>query len=487
MKKIVCAFAAAFALATAGAIEVNEGELQAAGAETGAIQFENYGGPHAVIETANAIVGIGSALGRRVAENPDESAVLDPNGKYTLIHAVDADDSGKLDADILVLNANAGVDHIRNLRRIITGYLQAAYRYDPADAETIATFITVYNAVYRGDFASFTSKYKESVTAHLVPERVGLSTRWQDWAGGTQIVIPLGTFRDDGTRSVDTSTISDEKVIDALRKEDDKAVEKREQLADIKERESTDAQQKANDAQKDATQKRSEGDKAGAAKSAQTATEQQQIADRKRTEVQEEKNDIAHDKKALEKEAAEQEKTAPVDESNYIVGLFANSAGSAYTLTTVDGATGTVVREAAVSQIRRDVVYAVHNVTITDDEGQENRFDELYLAVCGENSGKSAVRLCLIDSKSMEIQKESAETLSEQSPLVPLADGYCVIVQEDGTCYAAIYDKALTQLAKSEAAVSPATPFNQTPQGILVSDRDGKPHLLKTSDLSTIW
>ena len=473
--------AAAFALSSLAAIEVNEGELEAASSAATTIQFENYAGPHAVIETADAITGIGTALGRAVADAPDDYAEIQPAGKYTLIHAVSADDSGKLDADILVLNATAGVDHIRNLRRILTGYLVAAYSYETAEADAIATFITVYNAVYRGEISTFIEKYKSSVVQLLDASKVGLSTRWQEWAGNTQIVIPLGTFREDGSLSVDTSTISDEKVLDALRKEDDKSVEKREQLNAIKEKESTDAQQKANEAQKDAAQKRSEGDKEGAKASAKTATEQQQIADRKRTEVQEEQKDIERDKKALEKEEA-------VDENGYLVGLFsADNKGSRFTLVTVDGADGKVVREAAVSQIRSAVVYAVHGIMVTNDEGERKNYDELYLAICGENSGKSAVRLCLIDSKGVEIVKESAETLSEHSPLVPLGDGYCVIIAEAGKYYAAIYDKTLTQLHKSAVAVSPATPFNQTPQGLLVSDSDGKPHLLKTDDLSTIW
>lgn len=482
MKRYICIFTALIAFAAAHAIEVNEGELKATNTETEAIQFENYVGPHSVIESASSITEIGASLGRRVAENPDENAVYDPSGKYTLIHAVNADDSGKLDADIFVLNETAGVDHIRNLRRILTGFLESAYNYSHEDAETIALFVTVYNAVYRGEMATFTEKYKDSVVNLLDLEKIGLSTHWKEWAGKTQLVIPLGTFREDGTISVDTSTISDEKVIEALRKEDDKAVEQREKLNTIKEKESTDAAQKAKNAQKDATQKRNEGNKQGAATSAKTATEQQQIADRKRTEVQDEQKDIEHDKKALEKT------DTAVDESNYLVGLFsADGKGSAYTLVTVDGATGTVVREAAVKQIRRDVVYAVHDIALTTADGEAKTFDELYLAICGENSGKSAVRLCLIDSRALEIQKESEETLSEHSPLVPTANGYCVIIVQDGKHYAAIYDKTLTLKHKSAVSVSPATPFNQLPQGILVSDSDGTPHLLKTDDLSTIW
>ncbi|MCR5725781.1 MAG: hypothetical protein K6G80_11920 [Treponema sp.] len=467
MKKIVGGFAAALlAIMAAAALEVNKSELQLSDAKAEAIQFENYAGPHAVVETADAIRSIGRNLGKRVAQAPEEAATYDPEGKYTLVHAVDSSAPGKYDADIFVLNSSAGVDHINNLRRIIAGFLEEAYGYSGDDADTISVFITIYNAVYRGDIATFSEKYKDVVTAAITESKSGLSTNWQDWAGGTQIVIPLGTSLDGTPAGVETSAISDDRVIEALRKEDDHALETREKLNEIKERESGDAAQNAKNAQKDAAQKKQEGDKAGAAKSAQTASEQQQLADKKRGEVQAEDKALADDKRALDAQAQP-------DEASLVTGLFsADNKGSLYTLVTVDGATGKVVRRSDLKHIRSAVVYAV---------------DGMYLAVCGENKGKAAVRLCLIDSTSLEIAQESKETLSESSPLVSANGGWYAIVQEGGTCYAALFDKTLTMKYRSDVPVSPATPFNQTAQGVLVSEPNGKPHLLDAGNLSTIW
>lgn len=472
MKRFVCGVAAAFALFAASAIEVNESEIKATSQEAEKIQFENYAGPHTVIESADAIRNIGISLGSRIAEAPEENATYDPAGKYTLVHAVStnadsaAEESGKFDADILVLNSTAGVDHINNLRRIVAGFVQAAYGYTADEADTLAIFVTVYNAVYRGEMGTFIEKYKNAVVEQLTESRAGLSTNWRDWAGGTQIVIPLGTSPDGTPVGIDTSTISDENVIEALRKEDDHAIETREKLNDIKSRESGDAAQNAKDAQKDAAQKKQEGDKAGAAKSAQTASEQQQIADKKRGEVQAENKALADDKKELAGQAQ-------TDEAALVTGLFsADNKGTLYTLVTVDGTTGKVVRRSDLKHIRSAVVYAV---------------DGLYLAICGENKGKAAVRLCLIDSTSLEIAQESKETLSESSPLVSANGGWYAIVQEGGSCYAAFFDKTLTMKYKSDVPVSPATPFNQTAQGILVSEPNGKPHLLDAGNLSTVW
>ena len=475
-------------LAAASAIEVNQPELESKGGDS--IQFENYSGPHAIIETAAAITNIGTALGAQVAQAPESPAIIQPNGKYTLIHAVDPESTEKLDADILVLNANAGVDHIKNLRRIIIGYLTAAYGYDNADADTLATFITVYNAVYRGQLAVFTEKYKETVVQNLSEEKVGLSTNWAEWPGRTQIVVPLSVLRD-GLSAVDTSTISDEQVIDALKQDEGKNIEARENMASIKERESTDATVKAQEAQKEAAQQKAAAAAAEtpeevaaatarAEEAAQTATEQQQQADKKRVEAKAEREDIAKDK---------EEKIPVVDTSNYITGLFvADESAGLYTFITVDGVEGTTVLSSPVVQIRNRNVYPVTDITITGEDGTDVLYPTMYVAVCGVDNNHSAVKLCLIDAARLEIQKESREILASGTDLLRNADSFYAIIRDDnGSCYLGQYDKNLVLEHKSSTAVKMSSPLNMTSKGILVTDSNGAPRMLSISDLSTVW
>lgn len=459
------------------AVEVAEQELRVPGSD--AIQFENYGGPYAVIESAEAIVGIGTALGQAVAADVGTAATIQPGAKYTLVHAVGGQAQDGLDADILLLNDMAGVDHIRNLRRIVAGYLEAAYGYTRDDAETLATFITVYNAVYRSQLAVFSEKYKDSVLQYLTEADVGLSTNWQDWAGHTQLVIPLNDVT--GTdAAVDTTTISDENVVEALREESDKGIAEREALADIKEREAADASEKAKAAQQEAAQQRKDGDKAGAAQSAQESTAQQQIADRKSAEVKDDRQSIAKDKETIASAAPGAER--------YLTGLFvADAAKGLYRLVTVDGDTGSVIRRSPVTQIRGRTVYGVSGVTVTQEDGTPVTFPQLYLAVCGVNGGKSAVKLCLLDTERLELQKQSEETLAEGTSLVPYGDVFLVVVQQGKECFAATFDKNLTMTQKSALAVKPTTPFNITDRGILVTDAGGNPRLLDLRDLSTLW
>ena len=238
MKKIAGLIAVFLICSGVFAIDVNKGELESA--QKDSVQFENYGGPHAVIESADAILGIGRALGEEVAADVENPLSVQPHAKYSLYHVVGSPEEKGLDADILFLNANAGVDHINNLRRIITGFLMAAYGYSREDSETLAIFITVYNAVYRGQISAFTPKYKSSVLTYLTEESVGLSTNWEEWAGKTQIVIPLGSIAE-GTATIETSEISDDKVIEALRNDEGKNLDVREKLTDIKEKEADNA------------------------------------------------------------------------------------------------------------------------------------------------------------------------------------------------------------------------------------------------------
>ena len=457
------------------AISINRSELENTAEQ--AVQFENFGGPYAIIETAAAIKGIGENLGRIVARDIFSQGVIEPLAKYTLIHAVNPNDTEKLSADILVLNENAGVDHINNLRRILSGYLEQAYGYSEEESATLSVFITVYNAVYRGDMNNFTEKYNDVVLQYLSPEKAGLSTNWEEWKGNSQIVIPLGTLSET-VSSVDTTTISDDNVIEALRTTEDKGIEDREQLTEIKQKEAAAASENAKQSQKEAAQQKKDGNKEQAQASAQKSSEQQKIADRKTEEIKKEKAEIEKDKKEL---AAE----VPAD---YLTGLFiSDEKNGFYQLVTVDSSTGKIIRKSPVSQIRSKAVYTVDSVTITNLENEIKTYPQLYMAVCGTNDKHSAVRLCLIDTEKLELQKQSEEILSESAELILTGAGFITVVQDEKNYRIALYDKNLSVTARSQETVKEKTPLNMTQKGLLVTAENGSPLLLDPKTLSSLW
>ena len=149
MKK--CIIFLTFILLTAPslfAIDVDEREIKEGGSAT--IDFINYTGKHDEIDTVEAIRRIGSDLSGATVSGQAGSG-----NRYLVIHAVDASVKEGLDADIIILGSQVNVDHIDNLRLIIEGYLSSSYGYSRQDAKTLAHFITVYNAVYRGNMQAF--------------------------------------------------------------------------------------------------------------------------------------------------------------------------------------------------------------------------------------------------------------------------------------------------------------------------------------------
>ena len=112
----------------------------------------------------------------------------------------------------------------------------------------------------------------------------------------------------------------------------------------------------------------------------------------------------------------------------------------------------------------------------------------MFLAVCGVNDGHSAIRLCLIDSETLELRKQSEQVLSENTEFLSHGNNYYVVIQGEGGKYVvASFDKNLKLLSQSELAVSPSTPLYEISAGLLVTDSNGTPRLLDYASLNQIW
>ena len=292
------------------AIEVDKPEIDSVKNKT--IEFINYTGPHDAVDSADTIRGIGSNLAGAV-----KAGRAGDMNRYSVIHCVDPAVKEGLDADIFIIGKNAGVDHINNVRLIIAGYLKAAYGYSDKDAATLAHFVTIYNAVYRGNMDFFNQKYKQVVTKNLTKEKAGLALRYDEWPGQTQIVIPLTDQKYAGTiSSVDTTSISDKKVVEKMREDKGKDLEKRKEMVDLKERESEEAAKRAEVAKKEANVKQKEADKQKkeadtkqkAAEKQKKETEQKQ-KEAKKAEEKAAKTGKPEDKKAAEEKKKEAEKS----------------------------------------------------------------------------------------------------------------------------------------------------------------------------------
>lgn len=536
MKKSVIAALSLFLLTfNIYSLEVAKNELEESSKNT-VIEFINYAGPHRIIESAASIRGIGENLGIKVAEDAANSFSSSSSEKYYVIHAIDENEKSKLDADIIVLNKNAGVDHINNLRRIIAGYLHSAYAYSNEDSDTLAVFITVYNAVYRGKIDYFGERYKSVVTKNLDSKSCGLSINYKEWAGSTQIVIPLYDVLNGGLSTIDTTTISDSEVIKSMKDDEDRNIDARKDLVDIKERESDEAYDKAQKAQKDAvieakelaeeeakTKELEEEAKSAAEKaddaqqladenpddeelqemaedarkeaelkqeeaaeqkqkeeekrqqvedSKYEAAKQQQLSDKKDLEAQNERKEIAKDQSAVQKENAAKAKI----KSGYAM-VLADETNLLSSLVRFNEDNGQIIKASPVKVIRNRTIFK------TTDK---------YIAIAGDtpsdNNSNKDIKLVLLDLDKLEIFSESEQSVSENSVLVQSGSSYLCVISNDADKSWSIgqFDENLNLISKSELKVSPNTPITITDSAIVVTDSTGKLKLLDKNNLSNL-
>ena len=151
--------------------------------------FESYTGPQPVVQSVPQIAGIGEVLSRGLESGGTRG---DYFGKYSVIRAFQPADTSLLSADIIVLGARAQIDDIRNVQRIVAGYLRAAFGYDPAQADRLSVLVTKYNAAYRGNMGALSQKYTPLVMSYLAADNAGLALKYTEWPGRTRLIVPLG-------------------------------------------------------------------------------------------------------------------------------------------------------------------------------------------------------------------------------------------------------------------------------------------------------
>jgi hypothetical protein len=239
-------------------------------------------GPYARIDTRLQIWNIGYVPGTQIRGGARNSGGL---ARYFVIHSMSGPEGDRLDADIFGLGVDVGVDHIRNLRLIIQGYLEGAYAYSAQDAALLAEYITIYNAVFRGNWDYFTIRYKIPVIRNLEQDKAGLSIRFDEWPGRTLLLIPLALGKPNSLSAVDTGSLSAPEVIEELKKEPDLGLGSRTAMLDLKEREADAAEQEA------------------ALQRAAIAEEEDRLA-RERAEAAQEQERIAREREAVEQERA---------------------------------------------------------------------------------------------------------------------------------------------------------------------------------------
>jgi hypothetical protein len=496
--------------------QVNRGELE----NLGPVEFINYEGPYSRIETRAQIRAIGYSQGLMVKNGVNRTGT---SGRYFVIHSVSAAADSKQDADIFGLGVDVGVDHVRNLRLIIQGYLEGAYGYSERDAALLAEYVTIYNAVYRGDWDYFGSRYKAPIMENLTKEKTGLSIRYDEWPGRTLMLIPLGLGSAGPLNAVDSGSISDSRVTEQLRQEPDRGVDTRKDMVELKERQSEEADQQAavqreaireeeekiarereeaaqqrEQARKEQDQIARERQEPGANQEQldqreEAARQQEQEADAKdqqldqreetletRREEAEQTQEFA-DQKAEEarqdREEIAKDQQAMINQENIEQTPVAGILGAS--ILSPDGSLGRVVKlnPDTGAEVKRSLLNTINVRTLTLAGGK-------IIAIAGEDRGSGAVRLIELNGDSLEMAKQGEDDISPQSLLWTDGSGLYAIASSGGKLYLARFNTDLVLEARSPVAVHPYGGVTFSGGYIITQRSDGSAVLLNSGDLS---
>ena len=109
---------------------------------------------------------------------------------FTIQRFLPSEDN-KYGGDILTINKNAEYGHINSIKRILNSYIQNSFEYSEKNAEKLVMQVLFYNAQNRNKLENIKKRYTNHLVSSLDKNKVGISKKFSDWPGNTQIVIPI--------------------------------------------------------------------------------------------------------------------------------------------------------------------------------------------------------------------------------------------------------------------------------------------------------
>ena len=517
------AVAALLVVLAASAFGLDVDEVELGVAKDTSVEFINYEGPHSKIETREQIMGIGLYLGGAIASGL-ESASL--GGKYRVVHAVDPSETEKLDADVFMLLPDSVVDHIRNVRLMLTGFLMAAYDYSEQDAAVLGEFITIYNAVFRRKMDYIAGAYKRIVRDNLTNEAAGLSTVYTDWPGKTMMMIPLTEgARDGGIGSLDTDILTEKEVIEELREQEDRGLDSRKDITELKERE-VEKEQAAIDEEKRAADQEArriadqqkqleeerkqiaaEREKPGADAEA-LQTRERQIAEREETLREDERVVVEKQEELVERGREQEERVEQIQtereqiatDERELIGQEEPEATEARTTGTAVAATAQPQDLVLFVEIQRLAGETLGRLVYLDGESGEvaaastlntvrnRRFlpaGSSIVVVAGTTTGQGAVRLMVLDSETLEISAEGADDVYPGTAVLVDGDSIFAVVAQGEAWHIGKFDVDLALLRVSDLEVDPESYLALFGEDIYAQGTDGALLILPAQSLTT--
>jgi hypothetical protein len=486
------------------------------------LEFVNYVGPHATIDTLAQIREIGYGLGVIIRDGASQAGAA---GRYFVIRGVNGPDGDKIDADIFGLGPDVAVDHIRNLRLIVQGYLEAAYGYSESDAALLSRYITIYNAVYRGDVNYFGSRYIDPVMGNITRERAGLSIRYDEWPGQTLMLIPLGSGGGP-LSAVDTGVLTDDRVLEQLRQEPDMSIGDRQEMVDLMERQADEAEQQAAAIRETISQEEQAipAEREAAQQQVQQAQEEQRQIEEVRQQPGMDQPEIqqALDQRQEEAQLQEQEATQALEELDQREEALEDMRQEADDLETfaeerredaqeerqqIAEDQQSIIEQPVVPTVAAEGILGISllnpastlgYLVMIDNSGRVIRQSELntvnprtvtiigsrIFAIAGASQGTGVVRLIEIDPTTLEMMRQGNDDIAQGSLLWNRGQDFYAITSTGGVLNMARFNTDMVLQARSSIEVHQyaSAVFNG---GYLLTQRgDGSAVLLDPNDLS---
>ncbi|GMO36961.1 MAG: P83/100 family protein [Termitinemataceae bacterium] len=469
----------------------------------GTIEFIDNASPTSgnQFNTRAQIIGIGSALGSAARGGTQNAG---DTSRYFIIHRLHPAEFDKLDGDIFGLGSASSVDTIRNLRWIIQGYLTSAYNYSDTDAILLAEYITIYNAVYRKNRTYFSGRYKTPLLNDLTNGIEGLAVRYNEWPGQTMMLIPLQTALDGSLSAVDTTAITEQAVIDEMRKDAGRGIDSRQDMVDLKEREAEAASAKAAEqrAAADAEDKRIQAEReriSGERAELQKTQNSEAATDAERSEAAERSKELAAEEAALDKsqEAADEQREAAEASENLaqrkmeeadadrdaiaddqreliaqgsvpvnapatptgVLGIkLSNKASLSGSPVQVNPKSSQVMKTSGLNAVRARTLMQVGGKT---------------LAIAGEQGEKSTHRLIEIDPVMLTMIKKGNDEVSSESLIWANGNSIYAIVVSGGKNYLGRFGDNLDLQSQSQTVIHPFASVYFSDGRLLTQDATG--------------
>ena len=127
-------------------------------------------------------------------------------------------------------------------------------------------------------------------------------------------------------------------------------------------------------------------------------------------------------------------------------------------------------------ELKASAVKNIHGRYLIDTEGR-------LMAIAGTTEGGGVITLVLFDPITLEVVKQGADNIAEESVLVKNGDDYYAVLDNGGKYYIGRFNSDMKLQAKSSLQVQPYSPVTFVEEGIMVQTTDNSIRLIGLKDL----